>query len=150
MRKHRAFSLLEVVAALSLFVLCASVLLQTMGNARTAVDSVSHADNDDANLRLIFQKILRSPDASTAVRDGAMSTPEGARLRWTCAIAPAEAIDLHRITVRVSRETNGDASEPKEYTLYALRPAWSDPVKRDAMLERRKAALAPGPGGGAP
>ena len=150
MRHRRAFSLLEVVAALSMFVLCASVLLETMGNSRTAVDALSRADNDDANLRLIFQKVLRSPDAATAARDGVMSTPDGMRLRWTCEIAPTEAVDLHRVTVRISRETNGNASEAKEHILYALRPAWSDPVKRDAMLERRKASIPHGPGGGVP
>lgn len=148
--KRRAFTLLEVVAALSLFVFCASVLLETMGNARTAVDTVSRADNDDANLRLIFQKILRAPDTITATRDGALSTPEGVRLRWSCEISPANAVDLHRVTVRVVRESNGSDTEPKEHTLYAVRPAWSDPVKREALLARRKASVAPGPGGGAP
>ncbi len=149
-RTRPAFTLLEVVAALALFVMCAGILLQTLGNARTAVDATWRADSEDADLRLIFQKVLRAPDAASATREGSMSAFDGGRLSWRCELAPTGTTDLHRLTLTVSQEREGKPSELSTHTLFALRPAWSDPVKREARLAELRAARRDAAGGGRP
>lgn len=140
LRIRSAFTLLETVAALALFVLCSGVLLQTIGNARTAVDSTWRADVEDADLRLVFQKILGAPDASSAVREGRMSTISGGHLFWKTQVEPTDTVDLHRVTVALVREEEPGRREEKTVVLYALRPAWSDPVRREELLSRLRSA----------
>ena len=142
MSRRRAFTLLEVTAALALFVLCAGVLLQAVANAKLALVTADAAHSRDADLRLIFQKILAAPDRAALTRDGKFTAPDGVVFRWSCELLPTPTTDLHKVVVKLRRDGDAEGAE-KTFTLHALRPAWSTPEERDAILSRKKAAARP-------
>lgn len=142
-RIRRAFTLLEVTAALTLFVLCAGILLQSVANARLATATADAAQSRDADRRLVFQKILAAPDRLAATRDGKLTAPDGAVLRWSCAVTPTDTVDLHTVTIRLRTESERGETRDETLVLRALRPAWSLPEERDAALAAKKAAARP-------
>lgn len=137
---RRAFTLIESVVALALFTLCAGILLQTLAGSRLAMFNGLRGATSDADRRLIVRTILRSNDRRAIEAGGRQTSLNGDVLRWRGEISPTEIIDLHRVSIRLEKETqDGDTTEDR-ITLHALRPAWSDPVARTAMLEKKKAA----------
>ena len=76
----------------------------------------------------------------TLVKDGRLTTPDDTVLTWRCEVKPTATIDLHRVTVSLRREPKDGDPVEDTLVLYALRPAWSDPVEREAMLTSKKAA----------
>lgn len=138
--KRRAFTLIEAVVALALFTLCAGILLQTLAGTRLALFNGLRGAASDADRRLAVRAILSASDKRAATKDGRLTNLGGDVLSWHCEVTPTAVTDLHKIVVRLRKETKaGDATEDT-VTLFALRPAWSDPVARAAMLESKKAA----------
>jgi len=142
---RRAFTLIETVVALMLFTLCAGILLEILAGSKLSLVTGLRGNAIDADRRLIVRTVLAAGDLRTLLRGGKLTASDGAALTWRCTCEPTPTIDLHRITVLLSRETKaGEAADEQTLTLFALRPAWSDPVAREAALAAKKAAD-PGP-----
>lgn len=137
---RRAFTLIEAVVALALFTLCAGILLQTLAGTRLALFNGLRGAASDADRRLAVRSILAAPDMRAATKDGRLTNLDGDVLRWRCEVTPTAVADLHKISMYLRKEKkDGDTTEDT-VTLFALRPAWSDPVARAAMIESKKAA----------
>lgn len=142
--RRRAFTLIEAVVALAIFTLCAGIVLETLAGTRLALFGALRDATPGADRRLIVRTILRAPDVRTLTAGGRMRSPDESSLVWRCEVAPTPVVDLHRVTVLLRRERKDGGTTEETFTLHALRPAWSDPVAREAAIARRRSED-PGP-----
>jgi general secretion pathway protein I len=131
-----AFTLLEVLVALTIFAMAAVVLGATYVNALNAYAAASRHNEYDADLRFIRAAVLTEPDRDKAEQGADLDLGGGKRAHWQADIAPTDSVDL--FSVAWTCEIN-DPARSKPYhvaqTFLLLRPTWSDPVERTTLMD---------------
>lgn len=125
--------------ALAIFAMAAVVLGATYVNALNAYQAAGRRNEYDADLRFVRAALLTEPDRDKAQQGGDLDLGSGKNAHWEADIAPTDAIDL--FSVKWTCEIV-DTARPKPFrttqTFLLLRPTWSDPVDRTALLDKVK------------
>ena len=83
--------------------------------------------------------LLTEPDRDKAQEGGDLDLGGNKRAHWQTDIAPTDTVDLFLVTWTCEIT---DPARPKPYrtvqTFLLLRPTWSDPVDRTALLDKVK------------
>ena len=134
-----AFTLLEVIVALAIFAMSAVVLGATYVNALNAYQAAGRRNEYDADLRFVRAALLTQPDRDKAVEGGDLDLGGSKRAHWQADIAPTDTVDLFSVTWSCTI-TDPARREPfrASQTFLLLRPTWSDPVERTALLDKVK------------
>ena len=147
----RGFTLLEVLAALTIFALGAVVLASSYINVLTSYSVAARSRDVDQDLVFVRQQLLSESDVEKA-KAGAEFDGTGARhIRWSAEIEPHETVvDLFKATLNFESFDPAD-DEPKKVTetLMVLRPSWvTDAAKRSTLLQAAKDRIKEINGGG--
>lgn len=144
-RRHRptaAFTLVEVIVALALFAIAATVLAAAYVNVLNATESVKGDQAMEQEIALVRSQVLLEPDRDTVEEGGDVPTAGLGNATWRATVTPSEVVaDLFRIDFEVTM--TGADDNPEEHkvaqTLWLLRPDWSEPTEREALrAETRK------------
>ena len=134
-----AFTLLEVLVALAIFAMSAVVLGATYVNALNAYQAAGRRNEYDADVRFVRAALLTQPDRDKAEAGGDLDLGGSKRAHWQTDIAPTDTVDLFSVTWTC---TISDPARRQPYrarqTFLLLRPTWSDPVERTALLDKVK------------
>jgi general secretion pathway protein I len=133
------FTLLEVLVALAIFAMAAVVLGATYVNALNAYQAAGRRNEYDADLRFVRAALLTEPDREKAEEGGDLDLGGSKRAHWQADIASTDTVDLFSVVWTCEIV---DPERPKPYrttqTFLLLRPTWSDPVERTALLDQVK------------
>jgi prepilin-type N-terminal cleavage/methylation domain-containing protein len=145
------FTLLEVLAALTIFALGAVVLASSYINVLTSYSVAARSRDVDLDLVFVRQQLLSEPDVEKAKAGAEFDGTNGRHIRWSAEIEPHETVvDLFQ--AKLSFESFDPADdEPKkvEETLMVLRPSWvTDAAKRSTLLQAAKDRIKEINGGG--
>lgn len=139
----RAFTLLEVLVALSIFALAAVVLGSAYVNVLTSYAAVARAGRVDEDLRFARAALAAEADRERVEEGGDFEGTDGRRVRWRAEIEPAGVADLFTVnfTCELTEAGTGRVETVTE-TFRLLRPTWSEVTERETLrIEARNRIL---------
>lgn len=138
----RAFSLLEVVIAVAIFGMAATVLMSAFTNALLARERSVSNDLLNADIRAVRMQLLLEPDIEAAEDGDDYETLSSGRATWEAQIEPTNVVDLFRVELRMDF-TDPPEDLPPNYqeTLFLLRPTWSQSDERSDLLQDKREEL---------
>ncbi len=131
---RRAFSLIEVVAAIAIFATTTSILLAALGNAFRAQNSLSERDEKQEDRREIIRQMLVVAETdSTELEDGGeYKTASGKRVTWDATASETAQAGLFKVFVEIDWKSAGGGKE--EFSFYVFRPAWKSQFNNQESL----------------
>lgn len=144
MRLHAkaGFSLIEVVIAVAIFAMAATVLMSAFVNALLARERAASNDLINADIRAVRMQLLLEPSLEDAEDGDEYQTLNSGEASWEAEIVPTNVVDLFKVQLRVrfNQPPEGQAPEHVEL-LYLLRPSWSEGDERAELLEEKRQVL---------
>lgn len=140
---RKAFNLLEVLVAIAIFALAAGVIAQACANALNTLNALQRDSRDDAFLRFAMRTALAIQDRDEVENGGDMRMPDDRNLTWTAVVSETPLVDLFQVEFSFELESErplqgfGRAATHTE-SVYVLRPQWSDPVDRSALIQEKR------------
>jgi general secretion pathway protein I len=132
----RAFTLIEVLIALSIFAMAAVVLGASYVNVLLSYEIAARSTQGDEDVKFARAQLLAIADPKKIEDGGDFDSPGGRRVHWSAQIEPTETADL--FLVHFLCEINDPAaSDPQKIAqdFRVLRPTWSDPADRDKLRQ---------------
>jgi general secretion pathway protein I len=129
-----AFSLIEVLVALAIFVLMAVVLGATYVNILNAYEIAGRSVNRDEDLRFARAALLAEAELELAERGADFEGANGRRVSWKAVVEPTATADLFAVTF-ICEISGPDLpkAEIREEKFRVFRPTWSQPADRDKL-----------------
>jgi len=139
----RAFTLVEVLVALSIFALAVVVLGSSYLNVLNSYEAVSRGVQTGEDFVFARQLVLNEPDREKVEKGGEFDTASGHRARWTAAIESTNVADLFAVTFTCEISDPGRAEPDRVVQNFRLlRPTWSkDPAERSKLREEAKTRI---------
>jgi prepilin-type N-terminal cleavage/methylation domain-containing protein len=135
----RAFTLLEVLLALLIFVMAAVVLGSSYVNVLNGYDVAKRANARNEEVDFARAQLLAEPDHDKAEQGGEYDSANGGHVGWHAQIDATQTADVFAVAFTCDI-TDPSARGPETVTqnFMVLRPTWSDPTKRATLLEAAK------------
>ena len=142
--KHRAaFTLIEVLVALSIFTLSAIVLGGTYLNVLNSYDVVSRGVATSEDVAFARAQVLLEPDRTKLEKGGEFDTAGGRHARWSVEITSTGTADLFSVafTCEIADPARPEPDKTTQ-TFLLLRPTWSiDAAERSKLKETAKTRI---------
>jgi len=132
---HRAlggFTLIEVLMALVIFAMAATVLAAAYLNVINSYAIVARGNQLDADLAYARSLVVLEPDITKLQNGGEFDTADNRHGKWSVDIQPTTTADLFTVnfTCELADNNGGDPQKTAE-TFMLLRPTWSiDPAAK--------------------
>ena len=141
-RRVTAFTLVEVLIAVAIFGMAASVLMSAFVNALQSRERAAKYDLLNADIRAVRMQLLLEPMLEDAEDGNEYETVHSGEASWEAHIEPTDVVDLFQVglSIRFSEPPEGLAADYSE-TLYLLRPTWSESDERSKLLYDKREAL---------
>jgi general secretion pathway protein I len=140
--RRRAFTLIEVLVALAIFMMMAVVLGTSYINILNAYDIAGRSVLVDDDVRFARAALLAEADRELVERGGEFDGGNGRRVAWKAVVEPTNVADLFAVTFTCEITV---PSEPKpeiiEERFRLLRPTWSEPAERDKLRAETKTRI---------
>jgi len=137
-----AFTLIEVLIALSIFTMAGLYLMSTFVNAVTARERILSTDALNADVQAVRMQLLLEPNRDEAEDGGDYSTLNHGEAIWRASIEPTEIVDLFTVELEIEFSVaEEDQSTSHKETLFLLRPTWSEADERSELLQDKREAL---------
>ena len=136
------FSLIEVVVAVAVFAIAATVLTSSFVNALLAREHGRSQSLRAADIRAVRLQLLLEPDIERAEEGDRYDTLSSGEAEWHAEIEPTEVVDLFAVRLMVDfSESPEDMPPSYEEELFLLRPTWSESDERDELLDDKRREL---------
>lgn len=141
-RRVTAFTLVEVLIAVAIFGMAASVLMSAFVNALQSRERAAKYDLLNADIRAVRMQLLLEPMLEDAEDGNEYETVHSGEASWEAQVEPTDVVDLFQVglSIRFSEPPEGLAADYSE-TLYLLRPTWSESDERSKLLYDKREAL---------
>jgi prepilin-type N-terminal cleavage/methylation domain-containing protein len=143
--REAGFTLIEVIVALALFALAATVLASAYVNVLDATERVKSDQAFEQDIALVREQVLLETDRKKVEEGGDVPTAGNGDATWQATVTPSEMVaDLFRVDFEVTfNQPDKNPSERKvTQTLWLLRPDWSEPTERDNLRAETRKRLA--------
>lgn len=136
------FTLIEVVIAVAVFAMAATVLSSAFTNALLARDQSARSDLLNADIRAVRLQLLLEANLEDAEDGGEYQTLNNGEASWEASVEPMNVIDLFEVQLQIqfSEPLEGLTDKYSE-TLFLLRPTWSESSERSELLEDKRQDL---------
>ena len=141
-KRVAAFTLVEVLIAVAIFAMAASVLMSAFVNALLSRERAVQYDLLNADIRAVRMQLLLEPDLEDAEDGDEYETVHSGEASWEAQVVPTNVVDLFQVelSIRFSEPPEGLVPDYTE-TLYLLRPTWSESDERSDLLQDKREAL---------
>lgn len=141
-RRVAAFTLVEVLIAVAIFAMAASVLMSAFVNALLSRESAAKYDLLNADIRAVRMQLLLEPNLEDAEDGNEYETVHSGEASWKARVEPTDVVDLFQVglSIRFSEPPEGLVADYSE-KLYLLRPTWSESDERSELLQDKREAL---------
>jgi len=135
----RAFTIIEVLAALAIFAMAAIVMGAAYVNVLLGYAHAERATKIDADVRFAREILFRQPDLEEVEDGDEFETADGRRVIWRAIVEPTLVADLFEVEFEVELlDGNTGKGEVITERFRLLRPTWSEDDDRDKLrLEAR-------------
>lgn len=139
-RRASAFTLLEVLIALAVFVGAAIVLAGAYINVLNGYEIARRATVSEPELQFARMQLLTQPEIDLARQGGEFDGADGKRVRWTATIEPTSQADLFQVTFECEIAGSGgtDKDQKTQQVFRILRPTWSVAAERSTLRAASK------------
>ena len=132
----RAFTLIEVLIALSIFAMAAVVLGAAYVNVLLSYETAARSTQGDEDVRFARAQLLAIADPKKIEEGGDFDSPGGRRVHWSAQIESTETADLFLVHFLCEINDPAAPDAPKiAQDFRVLRPTWSDPAERDKLRQ---------------
>lgn len=127
MSARRAFTIVEVLVALSIVMMAAIVLGAAYINVLLGYEHAERATKVDADVRFAREILFRQPDLDEVEDGDDFETADGRRILWRARVEPTRVPDLFDVEfeVEIINENSGEGEIVTE-RFRLLRPTWSE------------------------
>ena len=141
-KRADAFSLIEVVIALAVFALAATVLMSSFVDALLAREGTSSKSLINTDIRAVRMQLLLEPSIEAAEDGNEYESLSSGEASWIAIINPTNVVDLFKVdfSIEFREPPEGHSGSYKEI-LYLLRPTWSEIDERDELLQDKRKEL---------
>jgi len=131
----RGFTLLEVLMALVIFALAATVLAGAYLNVINSYSILARGNQLDSDLAYARSLVVLEPDIKKLENGGEFDTTDNRHAKWSVDVQPTTTADLFTVTFTCEfTGTSGGESQKNVETFMLLRPTWSiDPAARGQL-----------------
>ena len=138
-----AFTLVEVLVAITIFAMTAVVLGSAYVNVLSSYSAAARANTTNEEIAFARTLVLAQPDRKVIEDGGDYESTNSRHVKWSATIASTNINDLFTVTF-VCEVTEPEKTEPTKITetFTVLRPTWSDPAERSKLLEDAKNRIA--------
>ena len=141
-KRAYAFSLIEVIIALAVFALAATVLMSSFVDALLARESTSNKSLINTDIRAVRMQLLLEPSIEAAEDGNEYESLSSGEASWIATINPTNVVDLFKVNFSIEfREPPEGHSGSYKEILYLLRPTWSEIDERDELLQDKRKEL---------
>jgi general secretion pathway protein I len=139
MRRLRAFTILEVMAALAIVATAAIVLGAAYVNVLLGYEHAERASQVDADVRFAREILFRVADLDEVEDGDDFETADGRRIIWRADVEPTVVADLFDVEfeVEIIDENSGEGDVMVE-RFRLLRPTWSEDSERDLLRQEMR------------
>ena len=137
--RNRAFTIIEVLAALAIFATAAIVLGAAYVNVLNGYAHAERATKVDADLRFAREILFRQPDLDLVEEGDEFESADGRRVIWRAIVEPTLVADLFEVEFEVEL-IDGNTGEGETVTerFRLLRPTWSEDNDRDQLRQEAR------------
>ena len=141
-KRIAAFTLVEVLIAVAIFAMAASVLMSAFVNALLSRESAAKYDLLNTDIRAVRMQLLLEPNLEDAEDGDEYETVHSGEASWEAQVVPTNVVDPFQVelSIRFSEPPEGLVADYTE-TLYLLRPTWSESDERSDLLQDKREAL---------
>lgn len=141
-RAAAAFTLIEVLIALTIFAMASTYLTSTFVSALTARERSVGNDLLHADLRAVRMQLLLEPNLEDAEDGGTYPTLNHGEASWQAVIEATEIVDLFEVELSIEfSDPPEEGASGYQERLFLLRPTWSEADERSQLLEDKRSAL---------
>ena len=141
-RRVAAFTLVEVLIAVAIFAMAASVLMSAFVNALLSRESAAKYDLINADIRAVRMQLLLEPNLKAAEDGNEYETVHSGEASWQAQVEPTDVVDLFQVELIIRfSEPPEDLDADYSERLYLLRPTWSESDERSDLLQDKREAL---------
>lgn len=136
MRTRQAFTIIEVLVALTIVAMAAIVLGTAYINVLLGYEHAERSTMVDADVRFAREILFRIPELEDAEDGDDFETADGRRVIWQATIEPTLVPDLFDVTFEVELidENDGEGQIVVEQ-FRLLRPTWSEDDESDLLRQ---------------
>lgn len=137
--RNRAFTIIEVLAALAIFATAAIVLGAAYVNVLNGYAHAERATKVDSDLRFAREILFRQADLEKVEEGDEFETADGRRVIWKAVVEPTLVADLFEVEFEVEL-IGGNSGEGEVLTerFRLLRPTWSEDNDRDQLRQEAR------------
>ncbi|MEJ6602524.1 MAG: prepilin-type N-terminal cleavage/methylation domain-containing protein [Verrucomicrobiia bacterium] len=137
--RNRAFTIIEVLAALAIFATAAIVLGAAYVNVLNGYAHAERATKVDADLRFAREILFRQPDLDLVEEGDEFESADGRRVIWRAIVEPTLVADLFEVEFEVELiDENTGEGETVTERFRLLRPTWSEDNDRDQLRQEAR------------
>ena len=131
-----AFTLIEVLVALSIFALAAVVLGASYVNVLLSYETAARSTQGDEDVKFARAQLLAIADPKKIEEGGDFDSTGGRRVHWSAQTEPTATADLFLVhfLCEISDPATPEAQKIAQ-DFRVLRPTWSDPSERDKLRQ---------------
>tara|TARA_B100000965_G_scaffold347668_1_gene319868 strand:- start:683 stop:1123 length:441 start_codon:yes stop_codon:yes gene_type:complete len=138
-RSRTAFSLVEVLLALTLFAIAVTALSRSCFYALSSQEALKKNPSLDQDFRFVRQHMLGLEKQEDVEEGGTLETLNSGEATWSVSVETTDILDLFKAALTVEFPSADDNKGiTREETLYLLRPQWTSPVDRSNLLQEKK------------
>ncbi len=139
----RAFSLVEVLVALTIFALSAIILGSAYVNVLNSYAVAGRYAQTNEDLAFARSLVVTQPDITKLENGGEFEGASGRRVKWSAEITPTTTADVFTVvfTCEITDPTQPQPDKTVQ-TFMLLRPTWSiDPAARSQLRQDAKTRI---------
>lgn len=137
-----AFTLIEVLIALTIFAMASTFLTATFVSTLTLRERSVSDDLLHGDIQAVRMQLLLEPKLDDAEDGGEYPTLSHGEASWRARIEPTEIVDLFSVELSIEfSDPPEDAPDFYEETLFLLRPTWSEADERSQLLDDKRQEL---------
>lgn len=136
---RRAFTIAEVLAALSIVMMAAVVLGTAYINVLLGYEHAKRSTQIDADVRFAREILFRLPELEDVEDGDDFETADGRRIIWKAIVEPTRVPDLFDVEFQVEViEANSGDGETITERFRLLRPTWSEDDESDLLRQEMR------------
>lgn len=150
-----AFTLGEVLIAMTLFTLLVVAVGQNISNNMRALAQMDSGGWDTPSMRAIREHILNLRSREVVEEGGEIelagwprpgdtattSAAQPTKIRWTAEVNPTSTLDLYTLTIDLQLDSSSDEPIEAGFITHVYRPGWGRVEDRERMIEAKNERL---------
>jgi prepilin-type N-terminal cleavage/methylation domain-containing protein len=145
-QKHHAFSLIEIMVALTVFSISIVVISQSFTNGLLCRINSEKKDPFEADLPFLRKQILDITDVAKIKEGGSVKGIVTGNVAWKGVVTKTNVVNLFKLDITWTRNAMEKTAKEYRQTLYVFQPSWGEKDQQKDLFERKK-RLFKNPGG---